>query len=286
MWCILTGQLKVMQYASVLNNHRLKPEGLSNKHWKCSIPANAGWNQPSTSKLSLGSRSKWCSRYSRIISLVSSPAVTQKYPRAQKCLPQYRFLRWGNSWRIIWELRPLIRRIISEGEMLGGADTNMCTWSLLITPRRIWISNWVHVWRISSRIRRPTSPVSTWYRYFVTHTKWYSILYLVWEPCLYSMLASIYKLLAKSYPPGRRGFKPYETDELNHTSLKKRVGLPSSKNYPTIKSSSFIEIPVVATGNSEPCQVDIRRKDGSQMQIRLFHGNGTDLSALVRAFTG
>ena len=74
--------------------------------------------------------------------------------------------------------------------------------------------------------------------------------------------------------------------KLNHTSLKKRVGLPSSKNYPTIKSSSFIEIPVVATGNSEPCQVDIRRKDGSQMQIRLFHGNGTDLSALVRAFTG
>ena len=39
----------------------------------------------------------------------------------------------------------------------------------------ILISNASHVSRTSSRIRSATSPVSTLYRYFVTHTKWYSI---------------------------------------------------------------------------------------------------------------
>jgi len=33
-------------------------------------------------------------------------------------------------------------------------------------------------------------------------------LYLVWDPCLYSMLASINKLLAKSYPPKGGGLNP------------------------------------------------------------------------------
>jgi len=57
--------------------------------------------------------------------------------------------------------------MISLGTLLGGAKTNRCTWSLLTTPLRISISNACQVWRIGSLTFRPTSPLGTWYRYFV-----------------------------------------------------------------------------------------------------------------------
>lgn len=46
---------------------------------------------------------------------------------------------------------------------------------LLTTPCTILISNASHVWRTSSRTRSAISPFRILYRYFVTHTKWYSI---------------------------------------------------------------------------------------------------------------
>jgi transposase InsO family protein len=65
--------------------------------------------------LSSGFGSKWCSKYSLTISSVNWPTVAQKYPRAQKCWPQYRFLIFGYSSKSLIDVRPLIRLIISLG---------------------------------------------------------------------------------------------------------------------------------------------------------------------------
>jgi hypothetical protein len=46
-----------------------------------------------------------------IISSVNSPEVTQEYPRAQKCLPQYRLRKSGKLSNNLLKLLPLIRRI-------------------------------------------------------------------------------------------------------------------------------------------------------------------------------
>ena len=86
---------------------------------------------------SFGLGSKWCSRYCLIISSVICPTVAQKYPRAQKCRPQYLFFRCGNSSNSRLAVLPLIRLIISLGAIVGGALTKICTWSLLTTPLTI-----------------------------------------------------------------------------------------------------------------------------------------------------
>jgi len=40
---------------------------------------------------------------------------------------------------------------------------------------------------------RPTSPLSTWCRYFLTNTKWYCILYTVWLPYRQAIRAALYR---------------------------------------------------------------------------------------------
>ena len=89
------------------------------------------------------------------------------------------FFRCGNSSNNLLDVRPLIRLIISLGAMVGGQLAKICTWSLLTTSLIIRISKASHVSRTgnptNSRIRSTTSPLNTLYRYFVTHTKWYSI---------------------------------------------------------------------------------------------------------------
>jgi len=59
-----------------------------------------------------------------VISSVTSPDVTQKYPLAQKCCPQYLFFNSENISNNFLELRPLILLMISLGARFGGADTN------------------------------------------------------------------------------------------------------------------------------------------------------------------
>jgi len=54
-----------------------------------------------------------------------------------------------------------MRLIISLGAIAGGQLTNICTWSLLTTPRTICISKASHVCLTSSRTRTATSPVNT-----------------------------------------------------------------------------------------------------------------------------
>jgi len=58
-----------------------------------------------------------------IISSVNSPEVAQKYPLAQKCRPQYLFLKSGKLSNNFVALLPLIRLIISLGAKSGGAET-------------------------------------------------------------------------------------------------------------------------------------------------------------------
>lgn len=77
------------------------------------------------------------------------------------------------------------------------------------------------------------------------------------------------------------------TLRLNAASLKQRVEQSTFEPHKdVVKSSSFIEIPFIQAEHTAHCQVDILRKDGSRMQIRMPHGGGTELSALVRTFMG
>ena len=59
------------------------------------------------------------------MSSVMAPLVVEKYPRPQKCVPQYRFLICGNSCWILWDDLPFIRRIRSLIASFGGTDTNI-----------------------------------------------------------------------------------------------------------------------------------------------------------------
>jgi len=72
--------------------------------------------------------------------------------------------------------------------------------------------------------------------------------------------------------------------KLNYSSLKQRVGDFSPSIHTPIKASPFIEIPSVRTNNVRHCHVDIKRSDGSQMQIELTQDSAAELSILVRAF--
>ena len=71
------------------------------------------------------------------------------------------------------DVLPLMYCMILLGDSVGGHDSSTCTWSADTAPCRISISFVRHTSRTSSRTRSPTAPVSTFFRYFVTHTKWY-----------------------------------------------------------------------------------------------------------------
>jgi len=73
---------------------------------------------------------------------------------------------------------------------------------------------------------------------------------------------------------------------LNAGSLKQRVSQSTSAlRKDIVTPSSFIEIPFIPSGHTPHCQVDILKKDGSRMQIRLPQAE-VELPALVRAFLG
>jgi len=73
--------------------------------------------------------------------------------------------------------------------------------------------------------------------------------------------------------------------KLNYTSLKQRVDQPAFLIRSDTQTSTFVEIPSMVTHNAGHCQIDIKRSDGSQMQIQLPDGF-QELPSLVRAFLG
>ncbi|MBC8414211.1 hypothetical protein H8E50_11165 [bacterium] len=81
-------------------------------------------------------------------------------------------------------------------------------------------------------------------------------------------------------------YKVAKSLRLNASSLKQRVSQSTSTpRKEVVTPSSFIEIPFIQSGQMQQCQVDILKKDGSRMQIRLPQAEA-ELPALVRAFLG
>ena len=63
----------------------------------------------------------------------------------------------------------------------------------------------------------------------------------------------------------------------------------SSLSSPIIKANeesplSFIEFPKISNCNLRPCEIELKRSDGSEMQIRLSSASTNELPALIQAF--
>ncbi len=74
--------------------------------------------------------------------------------------------------------------------------------------------------------------------------------------------------------------------KLNYATLKNRVADTSSNTYSKDVKAPFIELPSLPSYNAGHCQIDIKRTDGSQMQIRLQNRTQTDLPSLIHSFLG
>jgi hypothetical protein len=73
---------------------------------------------------------------------------------------------------------------------------------------------------------------------------------------------------------------------LNASDLSKKI---SSVSRSVVKANdespvSFIEFPKISNCHAGSCEIDLKRSDGSEMQIRLSSKNTTDLPALIQAF--
>lgn len=96
-----------------------------------------------------------------MMSSVPLPEVVAKYPRARKRLPRHRLPRSANSRGTLWDDRPLIIRITSGTDRLGGTDRNLCPWSGAGTQPTTGTPISAQVWRKIARIRCRSSPSST-----------------------------------------------------------------------------------------------------------------------------
>ncbi len=74
--------------------------------------------------------------------------------------------------------------------------------------------------------------------------------------------------------------------KLNHSDFKKKISASASSENDTIeKKSPFFEFPSFPDNRSDNCIIDLKRDDGSSMQIRL-QTIETELPTLIRAFLG
>ncbi len=65
--------------------------------------------------------------YFLIVSSSTAPTVAQKYPRAHRCCPQYRFRNSPNSSCSRRDDLPFTYCTSFDGASCGGADTKTCT---------------------------------------------------------------------------------------------------------------------------------------------------------------
>ncbi len=73
---------------------------------------------------------------------------------------------------------------------------------------------------------------------------------------------------------------------LNHSDFKKKISSSVSTVHQKVeKTSPFIEFPSLPKNRSDNCIIDLKRDDGSSMQIRLQNIE-TQLPPLIRAFLG
>ena len=114
-----------------------------------------------------------CHRTYFLISSSLRPTVLTQYPFAQKCLPQYRFLRLRCLSNILIAHLPFKKPTTSDTANLGGIDSITCTWS-----------SWIFISRISSFFHSQScfmisftdfsiAPLRILNRYVGHHTIWY-----------------------------------------------------------------------------------------------------------------
>ena len=75
---------------------------------------------------------------------------------------------------------------------------------------------------------------------------------------------------------------------LDYSCLKKK-GMVSPIAVATPEKpqvTSFIELPPISQHYCEPCHIELKRPDGTQMQIQLSSLPDTDLPGLIKAFVG
>ena len=75
---------------------------------------------------------------------------------------------------------------------------------------------------------------------------------------------------------------------LDYTNLKKKgMNSPVAITAPQkTEVTSFIELPLIPQHNCEPCRIELKRPDGTEMQIRLSNSPDADLPGLIKAFVG
>lgn len=73
---------------------------------------------------------------------------------------------------------------------------------------------------------------------------------------------------------------------LDYTTLKKKgMNSPVAIAAPEkTEVTSFIELPPIPQHNCEPCRIELKRPDGTEMQIHLSNSPDTDLTGLIKAF--
>ncbi len=113
--------------------------------------------------LSLFDCCRWCSKYSWTASSVILPVDHAPYPVAQKCRPQYRFSRCGNSCCISRDRAALLSVWANPtAQSAGGYSMCIWTWSLDTTPFKMRTSSASQICTSKSRHRNLMSPCRTW----------------------------------------------------------------------------------------------------------------------------
>lgn len=75
---------------------------------------------------------------------------------------------------------------------------------------------------------------------------------------------------------------------LDYANLKKRgMNNPVATTAPEkTELTSFIELPLIPQHHCESCLIELKRPDGTEMQIRLSNSPDADLPSLIKAFAG
>lgn len=130
----------------------------------------------------------------------SRPTVLTHYPRAQKCLPQYRFFSSVCRSNIFMALFPFRNPTTSDTECFGGIETTKWMWSTCTFPSRILILFHSHNCRIISRTDFPTSPRKIRNRYFGHQTTWYLHSHTAWANLLNSCIKYLLSMSRVTHP--------------------------------------------------------------------------------------
>lgn len=126
----------------------------------------------------------WFWIYLRIISSLTLPTVSAKYPSAQKLSPHKNSSNSGNSCRTTRLLPPFNNWIALLTLIVGFNCINKCTWSSCTFNSSI-CQSFISAHYLNKNSRRLfNAPFNILFRYFGIHTKWYISLYFDWLPVL------------------------------------------------------------------------------------------------------